>query len=167
MSYQEPPVPFRLLRATLGERDRRGYLVPYVTARAPSGEPITDKVDEAKVAACMRERRCQSCGEAFTVNEDVCLIDRPGTAWFAEGPLHIECAHYALGACPYLIGQAMRKLIEVTVCSRYVTSDEATAIGGYPAVPEDCARHLACHPEGTTKRLDAPAFAALNAERST
>lgn len=94
------PIPSRMAGLP---RDHRGYPVPAGVWRDRDGKPHFTINDEQVRQGQALEDRCPICG-------DVLLRGR----WFVGGPrsglggvyidlpMHAECAHYALRACPYL-----------------------------------------------------------------
>lgn len=105
-SIRDIPLPRRMARLPINER---GFPVPYFVAkvgdtwdfRAFSGD---------KVTACYKRRLCWLCGQplgkylAFVIGP-MCSVNRVSS----EPPSHLDCAHYAVRACPFLTKPKMRR----------------------------------------------------------
>jgi hypothetical protein len=94
-----PPMPPRVARLPL---DERGYPVPYFVAWV-DGKPDHRIADPLKFAAALVARRCWVCGDVLGVNlafliGPMCAINRVS----AEPPMHVECAEWAVRACPFM-----------------------------------------------------------------
>jgi hypothetical protein len=102
MAYREglPERPARIMALPL---DERGYPVPYFVAWF-DGKPDFRVADELKMIQCIRGRRCWICGgplgkfQTFAIGP-MCAVNRVSS----EPPAHLECAHYAARACPFLL----------------------------------------------------------------
>jgi hypothetical protein len=86
-------------------RDRRGLPIPVTVLRDDQGLPHFTINDSRMAARCYREGRCGICGE--TLGALKCFVGGPGSAFhpaglYFDGPMHRDCAAYALGVCPYL-----------------------------------------------------------------
>ena len=83
-------------------KDHRGYPVPYFVAW-PNGKPDHRIMDRAKLWPAMEKKLCWICGQklgaylAFPVGP-MCVINRN----ISEPPSHLECARFAVKACPFL-----------------------------------------------------------------
>lgn len=94
-----PPLPPRMQRMYI---DRRGFPVPFFVAMI-DGEPDHRIVDPRAMQVCVRQFRCWICGgplgrfRSFTIGP-MCAINRINS----EPPSHLECARYAVKACPFL-----------------------------------------------------------------
>lgn len=93
------PVPLRMRQLSI---DVRGFPVPFFVIVQDS-VPDHRVVDWKKLERAIKEERCFICGErlgrflTFTLGP-ISLI----TTASAEPPSHLECATYALQACPFL-----------------------------------------------------------------
>lgn len=94
-----PPLPRHMARLPI---DKRGYPVPFFVAIV-NGEPDHRLVEPRAVRACMQQNLCWLCGNplgafrAFVLGP-MCAI----THTSAEPPSHLDCARYAVQACPFL-----------------------------------------------------------------
>lgn len=82
--------------------DERGYPVPWFVAWV-GGKPDHRIMDTPKWYVAMRKRRCWLCGGplgkfATFVLGPMCMVNRTS----AEPPTHLECAKFAVQACPFL-----------------------------------------------------------------
>ncbi|MBK3333519.1 hypothetical protein GA845_00540 [Burkholderia pseudomallei] len=83
--------------------DERGYPVPYFVAWV-DGKPDFRVSDGAKMQNCVRFHRCWLCGgmlgryRAFVIGP-MCAVNRVSS----EPPSHLNCALFAVHACPFLI----------------------------------------------------------------
>lgn len=83
--------------------DARGYPVPWFVAWI-DGKPDFRIIDPAKKAKAIRFHRCWVCGEplgryrAFVIGP-MCAVNRVSS----EPPSHLNCALFAVHACPFLI----------------------------------------------------------------
>ena len=84
-------------------RDPRGWPVPWFVAEVAPGQFNFRVADERKRTKAVRENRCWLCGETlgrfkcFAIGP-MCAINRISS----EPPSHVECAEYAVRACPFL-----------------------------------------------------------------
>jgi hypothetical protein len=92
-------MPTRFLRLPISEN---GFPVPKFVAW-PDGKPDFRAVDAHWLARAMKEKLCWLCGEklgqhmAFVIGP-MCAINRINS----EPPSHLECARFAVKACPFL-----------------------------------------------------------------
>jgi hypothetical protein len=102
MNFRDVPIPDRMKHLPL---DRRGYPVFTIAARDANGVPLFTVNDGERVRRCVREKLCHICGTGlFRGNW---FIGGPMSAFhehgaYNDGPMHGECAHYALRVCPHL-----------------------------------------------------------------
>lgn len=102
--WRSVPMPPRI--ASL-PTDARGYPIPFVVARGIDGTPLFTINDHRLLERCIREHLCGVCGTPLTAG-DLCFVGGPLSAFhpqgglYSDGPIHHECAHYALQVCPYL-----------------------------------------------------------------
>jgi hypothetical protein len=93
-------IPPRLQRRP---RDKRGYVIPYNQFIDANGEPDFRTIDGPRQKRALRLRLCAMCGEQmgkhiFFVGGPLCVEHGD----FYDGPMHKECAIYALQTCPHL-----------------------------------------------------------------
>lgn len=94
-----PPLPPKMRHLLI---DKRGYPVPFFVAMI-DGEPDHRIVDPQAMQHCVRHGRCWLCGHplgtfrSFVVGP-MCAINRVS----GEPPSHLECARYAVQACPFM-----------------------------------------------------------------
>jgi len=95
------PVPDRMKHLPL---DRRGYPVPVIVA-VKDGVPAFSVNDVDITHRMVAEDRCSICGTKLFRGRWLvggCLSALACDGVFADAPVHDECVHYALQACPYL-----------------------------------------------------------------
>jgi hypothetical protein len=99
-------------------QDHRGFPVPWFVqwmddgAAAPYGvgEPDFRVIDTPKLHRAVQQRLCWICGQrlgrylAFVIGP-MCAINRINS----EPPSHLECAQFAVRACPFLMRPRMRR----------------------------------------------------------
>ncbi|MFV2172402.1 hypothetical protein ACFHW2_11530 [Actinomadura sp. LOL_016] len=98
---EQVPIPVRCAhRPTV-----RGLVVPWVTLNHPHAGHLLGQTRPDRVAACVRDRLCQTCGH--TLGDRVVVICRPQDLadYSAEPGMHPECAAYSTRACPMLNGR--------------------------------------------------------------
>jgi hypothetical protein len=84
-------------------RDKRGYVIPYVTFVKSDGEPDFAVLDPLKCRKAIAGRRCGICGKVMGGN--VFFIGGPlceKSGIFADPAMHGECAHYSIATCPHI-----------------------------------------------------------------
>jgi hypothetical protein len=86
-------------------RDRRGLPIPVIVMRDGLGEPHFTMNDTRTAARLFREGGCGICGQRLGAYK--CFVGGPGSAFhpqgrYFDGPVHLDCAEFALHACPYL-----------------------------------------------------------------
>lgn len=99
---ERTPIPHRMRTLPL---DPRGYPIPYIVFRDRNGDPHFTINDGRVRLRCLLQRRCGICGKK--INGPVWFVGGPLSAFhphgaYAEGPLHENCAEYALKVCPWL-----------------------------------------------------------------
>lgn len=104
-------IPHRMRRLPL---DRRGLPVPVIVMWTESGEPLFAANDENRRQQCFAEDRCHICGGALLrgrwfVGGTLSTSAVHGVS--LDGPMHDECAHYALAVCPYLAAPRYGRLV--------------------------------------------------------
>lgn len=95
-----PPVPERIKALPVSDK---GYPIPYFVAYI-DGKPDFRVVDERKWYSALVLRKCWVCGQplgsrvAF-VGGTLIVVNHIS----AEPPSHVECAEFAVRACPFLL----------------------------------------------------------------
>lgn len=87
------------------DKDARGYPIPWNVLRADDGAPFFTINDERRTWEAFRLALCPICGEKL--GRWKWFIGGPRSAfhdhgWYLDQPMHHECAHFALQACPHL-----------------------------------------------------------------
>lgn len=95
-------------------RDERGYVIPYNQFLDANGVPDFRTIDMERQQRALRLRLCAMCGEQmgkhiFFVGGPLCVEH----GYFYDGPMHKDCAIYALKSCPHL-ARAKGKYAEPT-----------------------------------------------------
>jgi hypothetical protein len=83
-----------------------GLPIPFSALIDEDGKPDFRINDIAKVTKCMVYRLCGVCG--LPLEEFIWFTGGPlceASHFFADPPMHEECARYALKACPFLSGK--------------------------------------------------------------
>jgi hypothetical protein len=102
-----PLLPFRMRDLPV---DRRGYPVPWFATEVRHGEYDLRYADPEKAVRALREALCWICGKlivrtmSFVVGP-ACVISRTT----AEPGSHVECAAFAVQACPFLTQREVRR----------------------------------------------------------
>ena len=116
------PLPSRMAQRLVV--DARGAPVPWCVAWV-QGQPDHRLVDTAKVTQALREGRCCLCGDPL--GRHVSVVVGPSgviNRFSVEPPSHVECAVYAVQACPFLAQpQAVRHDHALPVGSRAPAGD--------------------------------------------
>jgi uncharacterized protein (DUF3820 family) len=105
-AIKDIPLPCRMARLPVNER---GFPVPFFVAKVGNDWDFR-AFDGAKFFACYRRRLCWLCGEplgryvAFVIGP-MCSVNRVSS----EPPSHLECAQYAVRACPFLTRPRARR----------------------------------------------------------
>lgn len=95
-----PPLPERMRKLPV---NKKGYPVPWFVARV--GDDWDFRViDPRRFEAALKFHRCWLCGQAMGrfsafVIGPMCLINRTS----AEPPSHLQCAEFAVRACPFIL----------------------------------------------------------------
>lgn len=108
-----PPLPAYMRDLALSDR---GYPVPYfVTVR--DGTPDFQLADSAKWVRCVEQGRCWICGKPLGAFKVFAIGPMAGINRIsAEPPSHLDCAEYAVAACPFLLyPKAKRRAIDDAV----------------------------------------------------
>lgn len=96
------PIPFRMSHL---EVDPRGYPIPWGVYRDPTGRAHFQINDDVRRYQAIKDNLCPICGTSlfrgrWFVGGPISAFHPDGA--FADPPMHHECAHYSLQACPYL-----------------------------------------------------------------
>jgi hypothetical protein len=89
--------------------DERGYPVPKFVQWI-DGAPDFRVLSTEHLRACVKKRLCWICGDrlgvnlAFTIGP-MCSVNRVSS----EPPSHLECAEYAVRACPFLTNPRQKR----------------------------------------------------------
>lgn len=108
-----PPLPAYMRDLPLSEQ---GYPIPYFVGM-DNGRPNFQLADTRKWLNCTEQGRCWICGKtlgAFKVFAigPMAAINRIS----AEPPSHLDCAEYAVAACPFLLHpKAKRRALDETL----------------------------------------------------
>jgi hypothetical protein len=112
------PVPPRMKHLEL---DPRGYPIPWAVYRDKDGRAHFQINDELKRYKAVKGGLCPICG--YPLFRGRWFVGGPISAFhdhgaFADPPMHHECAHYALMACPYLAApRYVRRVDDKTLSS--------------------------------------------------
>jgi hypothetical protein len=77
----------------------------------PNGEPDFRVLEHERVLRAIKRRLCGMCGQKITGNV-LCFIGADGNLLerrATDPAMHEACARYALAACPFLSGRAVRR----------------------------------------------------------
>lgn len=117
MTYRPglPPLPQRMRALPLSDK---GYPVPYFVAHVDGAYNFL-VADARKQVICLQQNRCWICGQTLGVFK--VFVVGPMAALnriSSEPPSHLECAEYAVAACPFLLyPKAKRRELEGSVQS--------------------------------------------------
>ena len=79
-------------------------------AKIIDGKPDIRVIDPAKVVASIKEKRCWLCGKPLGVHLAFVIMPISAvTRSTGEPPSHLDCALYAMRACPFLTRPFMRR----------------------------------------------------------
>jgi len=97
-------------------RDHRGYVIPFVVLVDATGRAHFTINDVRAQKETINKRLCGICGKRL-VSRSYWFVGGPGSALhprgaYIDGPLHEECARYALKVCPYLAAGRYSKRID-------------------------------------------------------
>lgn len=84
-------------------RDERGYPIPASVVIDANGKPDFRVINPEKAMAMLLSRRCALCDKSM--GRVVTFVGGPlsmRSRSFTDGPMHDECAQYALKVCPFL-----------------------------------------------------------------
>lgn len=101
MNPEDVPIPDRLKKFLPLWKDK--YLVHYTVFVGPDKVPDFKVVHEERRMKAIREQLCHLCGEKLV--QPFVFIGGPKCGEhhaFIDGPMHEECAKYAVLVCPYL-----------------------------------------------------------------
>lgn len=112
------PIPARIAKL---DRDKRGYPVPVIVSRDHQGAPHFAVNDVEAMAELDKADGCSICGMKLTRGRWLvggCMSAFAARGWFADGPLHHECATYALKVCPYLAAPSFGRINKAKAAAR-------------------------------------------------
>lgn len=123
------PMPARIARLP---RDRRGYPIP-VNVLSSNGVLDFRATDPAKMAKIIQQRYCALCGERLGVH--MAFVGGPrsmASRYFADAPMHRDCAIYALQVCPFLAAPSFsyRKSVPEGMTVNEAVSNERPEVFG-------------------------------------
>jgi hypothetical protein len=90
--------------------EARGFPVPWFAEVGADGVPDLRMIGAGKLVKAVRLQRCWVCGGPLgrlkvSVIGPMCAVNRVS----AEPPCHLQCARYAVRACPFLTQPRMRR----------------------------------------------------------
>jgi hypothetical protein len=96
------PIPERMAQLP---RDPRGYPIPFIVLRDADNRPHFTINDTTSVEFAIRHDLCAICGSKLFRGR--WFVGGTGSAFhehgaYIDGPVHGDCAEYALQVCPYL-----------------------------------------------------------------
>jgi len=105
------PIPLRMAHLP---KDKRGFPIPVSILLDNEGTPHFTITDTHKATSCAIADTCHLCGKSLTRAK--WLIGGPRCAFhtngaYLDGPMHLECAQYALNVCPYIALKSYTKEI--------------------------------------------------------
>lgn len=101
-----PPLPDRLANLPI---DDRGYPVPFFVAWI-DGKPDHRIADMRKRNRCITQELCWLCGDTLGRNRVFVLGPMGGvTMASSDAPCHLECARWAVTACPFLLNSGAKR----------------------------------------------------------
>lgn len=106
MTHDISNMPERIARLP---RDHRGFPIPFFV-HYENGVPDFRVIGEGKRGECFNKKLCWLCGDklgvykAFVIGP-MCVVNGVSS----EPPSHLECAQYAVRACPFLANPRMRR----------------------------------------------------------
>ena len=86
------------------KREERGYPIPFFASIGPDGKADLRIASASKPYICHKEKVCWVCGGSLAAQSS--FIGGPSSAehgTYSDGPMHRQCAEYALQVCPYLV----------------------------------------------------------------
>jgi len=104
--FGSEPIPRRLATRP---RDQRGLPIPFVVL-VVNGKPDFRITDVERWAKVVNHRLCALCGEPLGAR--IAFIGGPqshASHCFTDGPMHRDCAEYAIRVCPYLALRHMKR----------------------------------------------------------
>jgi hypothetical protein len=109
MNWKDVPLPKRMQALP---KDARGFPIPHIVAYDSHGKPQFTVNDQHKVLLALTDGLCAICGQPLP-KSDVWMVGGPRSAFdprgcYVDGPLHGDCARYALRVCPYLAVSMMK-----------------------------------------------------------
>ena len=136
MDVMEPPVP--AIPARMASLPIHGGLaVPWITPRTDDGRWLFGSVWRHRLDQCLLQWLCGVCGERHA--ERMVLLMRLSdlaARCSAEPPLHPECAHYTIRACPMVAGRLRHhRQSPARLDDTMVGASDAALRRGAPAEP--------------------------------
>lgn len=134
------PMPDRIAQL---ERDSRGYPVPFIVLKDPSGKHQFAVNDIQRTWEAVRENLCHICGQKLDSNP--WFVGGPASALlnddravYHDGPMHHDCMQYALRVCPHLTQIMTRSLdlgpIKERLANQGIGTWDNTVIPGVPEI---------------------------------
>jgi hypothetical protein len=120
------PIPRRMRHLPIADS---GYVVPWFVSKLDDGSYDFRAVELSKFGRAMKQKLCWLCGQtlgrhmAFVLGP-MCMVNRTTS----EPPSHLECAEYAVRACPFLTQPRMRR--NAKGIAEMLESGEATSPAG-------------------------------------
>lgn len=129
-------MPIRVARLP---RDHRGLPIPFIVLRDLEGKPHFTVNDARKQHECVVKSLCGICGQRL-FKGNLWFVGGPLSAFnkkgaYIDGPMHPECAFYALQTCPFLAApKYMNRLDDRTLKPElgHVTLVDPTMLPGRP-----------------------------------
>jgi hypothetical protein len=93
--------------------DDRGYAIPYF-APVHDGKPDFRQTDAKKIIECVEHNRCGICGKklfpdySYIITGPIGLYNQVAS----DAPMHRVCAEYALKACPHMVHEPTKRIID-------------------------------------------------------
>jgi hypothetical protein len=100
-------MPSRIAKLSISDQ---GFPIPWFVPLNRNGKPVPQAADPVKRMRAARVNLCWCCGEqlgrfkAFLIGP-MCAVNRIT----AEPPSHLDCAEYAVKACPFMSKPNMRR----------------------------------------------------------
>lgn len=136
MSFDLSNMPARIAALP---RDRRGLPIPYIVMRDAEGVPHFTMNDTHRVVSAAHFGLCAICGDRLGALK--CFVGGPGSAFhpagrYFDGPMHQDCAVFALHACPYLAlaGSYARRADVEKLAKRVATGGDRVLIAHDPTM---------------------------------
>lgn len=107
VAIMDIPIPSKMSRLPISDK---GFPTPWFVAALPDGTRDFRVADEEKMYMAINRKLCWLCGQPLGVYKafvlgPMCTITRTTS----EPGCHLECAEYAVRACPFLTKPRMRR----------------------------------------------------------